>query len=63
MLLNDKNLCLVGTKDIWFVTTKGDLYFGNRDFNKTCARRFIANDGKEFTSDKIYAWGYQKEFL
>lgn len=63
MLFNDKNLCLVGTKDIWFVTTEGNLYFGNRDFNKTAARRFISNNGEEFTSDKIYAWGYQSEVL
>jgi len=63
MLFNDKNLCLVGTKDIWFVTTEGNLYFGNRDFNKTAARRFISNNGEEFKSDKIYAWGYQSEVL
>ena len=58
-----KDIVWAGTKDIWFVTTEGNLYFGKRDFNKTAARRWIANTGEEFTSDKIFAYGYQSEVI
>lgn len=64
MLYNyKKDIVWAGTYNIWFVTTEGNLYFGKRDFNKTAARRWISDNGEEFTSDKIFAWGYQCEVI
>ena len=56
MRLDDNNFPHAGMSNLVFETVDGQIHNGRYDFNQTGARRWIDNNGNEFTSDLVINW-------
>lgn len=57
--LNSKHFPHVGMYNLIFKLKDGTILYGRYDFNSQMARRWISEDGKEYTSDCIKEWGWK----
>ncbi len=55
--LNSKHFPHVGSHNLVFKLKDGTILCGRYDFNSDMARRWIDDDGNEYTSDLIEEWG------
>jgi len=55
-LLTSKHFPCAGMKNLRFVLKDGTVLDGKYDFNSTMARRWIDNNGNEYTSNLVYKY-------